>query len=115
MLTITTAQLQPTLTALQSANALLSALILAADTSAPGTTVTGPNSATVTDSQGNTFYLAGPGGGYFIAMVNGSANGAVQSLTVDINGSVWGLCPTVAWFQWTATGWVNRGGTAPVT
>ncbi len=50
MTAITAAQLQPAITAVQTANASLTALSLAANTSAPGTTVTGPNTATLTDA-----------------------------------------------------------------
>lgn len=114
-MTITVAQLQSIAAAWQNALNQLNALILANNTTPPGTTVTGPNSATLTDAQGKTFSLAGPSGGFFSVLVNGSPVGAVQSLTIDINGVMWGLCPSVAWFQWSGSGWVNKGSTAPVT
>lgn len=113
-MTISVAQLQTIAAQWQAALNQLNSLILTNNTSPPGSTVTGPNSATLTDAQGRTFALAGPSGGFYSVLVNGVANGAVQSLTVDINGTMWGLCPSVAWFEWNGAGWANKGSTTPV-
>jgi len=117
MTIITPAQLQPIITAWQAALNQLSALVVQADISPPGTTVTGPNSAAaLSDVSGNLWTMGNAtSGGQFSILVNGgvpSGGGGGTYIEIDKDGLIWASTPS-GWYKRITNGWQSMGSMGP--
>jgi hypothetical protein len=117
MTNITTAQLQPILTAWQAALNQLNSLIVQASVSPPGTQVTGPNGPALSDPAGNQWTMGNAtSGGQFSILENGgipAGGGGGTFLEIDINGVIWANTPS-GWYKRITGGWQSMGSIGPV-
>jgi hypothetical protein len=111
---IPVSQLIPIAAAWQSALNSLNAVISAAQTSAPGTTVTAPSTETLTDATGSIwgFGTATVAGGTSIQR-NGAGVGGGVEIEIDVNGVVWAINNASQWYTWNGSNWTGPTATGP--